>query len=1193
MLYLKKVEIYGFKSFADKMELKFDQPVTGIVGPNGCGKSNISDSIRWVLGEQSTKNLRGKLMQDLIFNGSGNRKSMSYCEVSLFMDNSTRLFPIDMDEVIISRKLYRNNESEYLLNRNVVRLRDIQALLRGVGLGKEGYWVVGQGRMDAILNAKPEDRRAIFEEALGISSFRIKKDETERRLEKTRNNIDTTMVIVDELSKRLPVLKRQTTMARRYLDIYEELRLCEINAYIYGYDHASSDKDNCKTKIAALSEELLLRESQLADVNDRLDTVTHERNDIEGNLSGLRERQVQLAEEIGKSGGQRDAVQARIDGFKREIEITEEQIAETTKSIEELQRTNADLAETNKRREVERVTLDKETATANLQYADICRRVESVTDETETARAKLDEITSAVANANNRLVAFETETTTLNDRLGQIAVKEKELADKLAESEGDEGQLLARYDSLRKQRDELVKTAADLRQQVKDLEYRQFEQNKELNRAQQAFSSENGGIKMLQEFADNYKGYAYAVQNLMQDAKRDAELNKHICGVVANLLKVEPKLQIAIETALGGRLQNIVTEDENDVKYLITYLKQHDYGRATFLPVSSMKPHGIDRAEVLNEPGVLGVASDLVQFDRHYSNVMESLLGGTVVVDTYDNAVKISRKYRYAHRMVTLTGERISNDGSLEGGSNKKQNVANLLSYETQIAERKAKLEDAKRFLTEAENRKTSVDKNLTETRNTYNGLLETINALNVEIATAKEKIETSNTLSNSDKKTILGLGEEKEHINKRLKEIEQLTVKMNQKLVEVQSADKKLREKLEHLKKTLAAETSAKDGMQQMVSDKRYRLGLLNSNIEAAEKEIANNTLLVAKSQEDISSKQAYIGQVKAGIDLLYAKLNEDVANKSLREEMDVLTAKIQALDAKRVQLEVDYKQLNEDHSRLNGEVQQINGDIDKQQFMLDSIDSNLAELQQRVQDEYGITYSAAMQYKQENFDKEAARARISELKQSMQQLGPVNVGAIEELKEAQERYDDYMTQIDDLHRAEDDLNTVLKGLEDDIETRFRKGMEQINDNFKTIFRELFNGGSARLYVENDPNKPLLSQGVEIEAQPPEKKLQNISLLSGGERTMTSCAILFAILKFNPMPFCVLDEIEAALDDANCERIAKYLRKFSDSTQFIVITHKKPTMENADVLYGVTMEERGVSKIVSVKLTEATAMAQ
>ena len=319
MLYLKKVEIYGFKSFADKMELKFDQPVTGIVGPNGCGKSNISDSIRWVLGEQSTKNLRGKLMQDLIFNGSGNRKSMSYCEVSLFMDNSTRLFPIDMDEVIISRKLYRNNESEYLLNRNVVRLRDIQALLRGVGLGKEGYWVVGQGRMDAILNAKPEDRRAIFEEALGISSFRIKKDETERRLEKTRNNIDTTMVIVDELSKRLPVLKRQTTMARRYLDIYEELRLCEINAYIYGYDHASSDKDNCKTKIAALSEELLLRESQLADVNDRLDTVTHERNDIEGNLSGLRERQVQLAEEIGKSGGQRDAVQARIDGFKREI----------------------------------------------------------------------------------------------------------------------------------------------------------------------------------------------------------------------------------------------------------------------------------------------------------------------------------------------------------------------------------------------------------------------------------------------------------------------------------------------------------------------------------------------------------------------------------------------------------------------------------------------------------------------------------------------------------------------------------------------------------------------------------------------------------------------------------------------------------------------------------------------------------
>lgn len=1193
MLYLKKIEMYGFKSFADKVELRFDQPVTGIVGPNGCGKSNISDSIRWVLGEQSTKNLRGKLMQDLIFNGTDSRKSMSYCEVSLFLDNTTRLFPIEMDEVIISRKLYRNNESEYLLNRNVVRLRDILTLLRGVGLGKEGYSIVGQGRMDAILNARPEDRRAIFEEALGISGFRVKKEETERKLEKTRGNIDSTMIIVDELHRRLPELKRQSTMAKKYVDLYNELKLCEINAYIYGYDNASTDKENGKKKVAGLREELAFKESKFADVNEKYDEIFHRRNTIDSELAELRDKQVELAVELQKHVGQKSVVQERINSCQREIELTTEQIEQNTRDIAELEATNAELTDTNERRIAERTGLEEEVGQANQKLADISNRVEAIENDTETARQKLEEVVNGIATANNRLVAYETERTTLEQRLADIATKEAELAAKLKESEGGEGELLAKYDSLRKKREELLKTAVDLKQQIKELEAQQFEQNKELQRTQQAFSSEKGGIDMLQDFATNFKGYAYAVQHIMQDAQRNRELNSHICGVVANLLKVEPKLQVAIETALGGRLQNIVTENEEDVKYLIAYLKQRDYGRATFLPVTSMKPRGIDRAEVLREDGVLGVASDLVEYDRHYSNVMESLLGSTVIVDNYDNAVRISRKYRYAHRMVTLTGERINNDGSLEGGSAKSQkNVSNLLSYETQIAERTAKLDDIKRVMNEAESRKVAIDKNVNEARATYNRLLETINALNVEIATAKEKIETSNTLSNSDKKMILGLGTEKETINKRLKDIEGLQAKMTQKLEEVQAAQVKLREKLEHLKRTLSAENTAKEGIQRLYSDKRYRLAVLVSNIEATVKEIANNKLLIDKAKDEIQSKQSYIEQIKTSIDLLYATLNESATNKALQEEMNQLLEKIKETDALRLQMESEFKRLSDDRQTLGGEIQALYANIEKEEFILSKIDEDLAELQQRVQDEYGITYSAAMQYKDENFDKEAGKARISELKASLQRLGSVNVNAIDELNETQQRYDDYMTQIDDLHKAEDDLKVVLKGLEGDIETRFRSGMEQINENFKQIFRELFNGGNARLYIENDPNKESLAQGIEIEAQPPGKKLQNISLLSGGERTMTACSILFAILKFNPMPFCVLDEIEAALDDANCERIAKYLRKFSSSTQFIVITHKKPTMENADVLYGVTMEEKGVSKIVSVKLTEAIKQA-
>ena len=897
--------------------------------------------------------------------------------------------------------------------------------------------------------------------------------------------------------------------------------------------------------------------------------------------------------ELQKHVGQKSVVQERINSCQREIELTTEQIEQNTRDIAELEATNAELTDTNERRIAERTGLEEEVGQANQKLADISNRVEAIENDTETARQKLEEVVNGIATANNRLVAYETERTTLEQRLADIAIKEAELAAKLKESEGGEGELLAKYDSLRKKREELLKTAVDLKQQIKELEAQQFEQNKELQRTQQAFSSEKGGIDMLQDFATNFKGYAYAVQHIMQDAQRNKELNSHICGVVANLLKVEPKLQVAIETALGGRLQNIVTENEEDVKYLIAYLKQHDYGRATFLPVTSMKPRGIDRAEVLREDGVLGVASDLVEYDRHYSNVMESLLGSTVIVDNYDNAVRISRKYRYAHRMVTLTGERINNDGSLEGGSAKSQkNVSNLLSYETQIAERTAKLDDIKRVMNEAESRKVTIDKNVNEARATYNRLLETINALNVEIATAKEKIETSNTLSNSDKKMILGLGTEKETINKRLKDIEGLQAKMTQKLEEVQAAQVKLREKLEHLKRTLSAENTAKEGIQRLYSDKRYRLAVLVSNIEATVKEIANNKLLIDKAKDEIQSKQSYIEQIKTSIDLLYATLNESATNKALQEEMNQLLEKIKETDALRLQMESEFKRLSDDRQTLGGEIQALYANIEKEEFILSKIDEDLAELQQRVQDEYGITYSAAMQYKDENFDKEAGKARISELKASLQRLGSVNVNAIDELNETQQRYDDYMTQIDDLHKAEDDLKVVLKGLEGDIETRFRSGMEQINENFKQIFRELFNGGNARLYIENDPNKESLAQGIEIEAQPPGKKLQNISLLSGGERTMTACSILFAILKFNPMPFCVLDEIEAALDDANCERIAKYLRKFSSSTQFIVITHKKPTMENADVLYGVTMEEKGVSKIVSVKLTEAIKQA-
>ena len=1188
MLYLKKIEMYGFKSFADKVELRFDQPITGIVGPNGCGKSNISDAIRWVLGEQSTKTLRGKVMQDLIFSGTDARKSMSYCEVSLFIDNSTRLFPIQMDEVIISRKLYRNNESEYLLNRNICRLRDIQELLRGVGLGKEGYSIVGQGRMDAILNARPEDRRAIFEEALGISSFRVKKVETERKLEKTRGNMQNIMILVEELKRRLPELKRQSTNAHKYLNLYNELRLLEINAYIYGYDHASQDKANGKKKLDGLKEQLALKERLYVEFNEQYDALFQRRNSIDDEINTLRERQLKLAVAQAENEGQQRLHQERIANLQHDIEQSEETITASQNEIDSITQAIAELDDQIAKRLQEKEQLENEILQVTENFVSLGGKLDEINSDADALRKKLEDILAAVSQYSSKLAAGNTEKDTLNQRLQEIADKEAEVSLKLKQSAGEEGNLLEQYDILRKQKDQQESDARILKQKVKELEYKQFELAKELQRRQQAFASEKGGIDMLKDFAANYRGFQVSVQYLMQDSQKDKELASHICGVVANLLKVEPKLQLAIETALGARLQNIVTLNEEDVKYLINYLKINDYGKATFLPVSSMKPHTIVRPEVLNEKGVLGVASKLVSFDKKYFTVFESLLGGIVIVDNFDNAVAISRKYGYSHRMVTLTGERINNDGSLEGGSNKKQTTTNLLGYESEIEKRTETLERLRAELNKTEQEKLALDKQLEQLRSEHAQLLDSINSLNVQIATAKEKIETSNTLSNSDKQTILGLSAEKERINTRIMEIDRAITKITAHLDELSKAEKKLRSKIDHNRETLQLESSAKDLLAQSINQKRYRLAVLANNIESAQKEKEALAHQIVSLQDAIEGKNRYIGQVRQAIDLLMEELNASTEDSALRDELTQLSQQIKQADQLRAQLEVDFQRMTDERISLSNELESIRGSIDKEEYILSKIDDDLLELQQRVQEEYGITYSAAMQYKVDDFNKDEAKARISELKQALQRLGSVNVNAIQELEETQSRYDDLLKQIDDLKKAEDDLKTALKGLTSDIQVRFEDGMTKINENFKTIFRELFNGGNARLYIDRDPNKEELDHGVEIEAQPPGKKLQNISLLSGGERTMTTAAILFAILKFNPMPFCVLDEIEAALDDANADRIAKYLRKFSASTQFVIITHKKPTMENADVLYGVTMEEKGVSKIVSVKLTEA-----
>ncbi len=1189
MIYLKKLEVYGFKSFADKLQLKFDQPVTGIVGPNGCGKSNVSDAIRWVLGEQSTKMLRGKNMQDLIFAGTDQRKSMSYCEVSLFMDNSTGIFPLEMDEIIISRKLYRNGDSEYLLNRNVVRLKDIQELLRSVGLGKEGYSIVGQGRMDAILNARPVDRRGIFEEALGISRFRIKKVETEKKLEKTKINMDSLTILSTELESRINPLTKQANNARKFLDFRTQLRYEEINAYIYNYDHASQHKNNSRLKLRGLSEESNIKESRYIEVDAQYSQMLQDITNLDSKLAELRQQHVTLAVDIERKSGDKKVIREKYNSCQAEINSNQATIEQYRADIAELETKVASDKSGLSERQEQIASLESELSKLNSQFAQLSRELDQARTSLDNEQTRADNLYSSKSTSNITYASLSSEQGQHNARLGQLSNHKQELMNKLSALSGTEGALLANYDKAQETKIALSSQVETLSLAVKQLEFDVFAHNKVVNSASQQLASEKGSIDLLSDFANNYKGYYASVASLMQDAKSNSELSSRIQGVVANVIDVKPDYVTAIETALGNRLQNVITNNEQDTKYLINHLKSNNYGRVTFLPIASMKVQSIGNRDILTEKGVLGVAVDLIKFDSKYDSVFNAILGGIVVVDNYDNAVALSRKYRYSYRLVTLAGERIATDGSIEGGSSQNGRTS-LLTYDSQLSARKGKLAELTEQLHTAEAEHKVLTDKLSADKKQLSKLREQLVTIELDIATGRERIESSNLINNTDKTRLNEIEAERDEILARLdainSQLKQLDVKINRLALE------EIESKANLIKYRELAETKSqsKDVLAETISSLKYRQAALTSNTDMLSKTINGNLVDIVKLESTLKGKLEYIKQLKDAQNILQEALVSDGAHQSQQQQLEEVVSQLNSSEQLKTELSESHNNLGEERMQLSIELENIRGNIAREEYILEQIDYDLAELQQRVSDEYRVTYAESMLEKDNEYQHDGGKERISQIKQSIARLGDVNVNAIYELEYVREKFGNIDEQLADMRKADADLRDILRQLTVEIQTRFEAGMEQINANFKSCFNELFNGGNARLILDSDATKDILEYGVEIEAQPPGKRLQNISLLSGGERTLTAAAILFAILKLHPMPFCVLDEIEAALDDSNADKIARYLRKFSESTQFIVITHKKPTMENADVLYGVTMEEKGVSKIVSVKLNEAVA---
>ena len=1184
----EKVEIYGFKSFADKAEIKFGDGITGIVGPNGCGKSNVADAIRWVLGEQSAKSLRGSSMQDVIFSGTQGRKSLSYCEVSLYFDNSSRMFSIDYNEVIITRKLFRSGESEYYINKQPARLRDIVELLHECGIGKEGYTIIGQGKVEEIMSAKPEDRRMIFEEATGIAKFKTRKNESERKLDRTHENLVRYIDILSEIENQLAPLERQAAKAKEFNELSAELKHHELNTYIAKVDGVESAKGKINLRIKGLDEQTALRNQEFSDAQREYDKIFSDINEADDRLRKLNDELLEKRVGMEKSSGAKQLYEQKISYLKSQIERAESEIENNEKLIE---------------------TCKVEFSTNNGTIVSGEEQLKNLTDKAEKLSKKLLSVTEKItlgeelADANRKKIIESIET--LSDiklNTGTMSIEKNNLIAKLTELTEKLDELSVKRESQFNDKEradktinELDRAVYDLKNQIEEKENEVRNCNEEVAKADNAIYSLNSVVTTLvtkdnfyKALKDNYDGYAPAVKNLLNKSKTNGELKRRIKGVVAELIKSDKKFDIALETALAAAAQNVVTANPDDARYLIEYLKVNKLGRITFLPITSVKPReqSVQVTSALNEKGALGVANKLVSYDKQFENVISNLLGNTLIVDTLENATRIADKYRFAFKMVTLDGDVFTTQGAMTGGSRRTDTVG-LLSSDRKIEDNAQELKNKREEMDAIKVQKAELevkrDKALDELsllNDLYNGKRQQIlverekqGAAERQLIEVGREIETTTDLIEDVKERIAKIDSDYQGVLSGSKKLEAEGISARQ------SADKHQAEydALRKERDSLAQEGTA---LQVQITELKARLSSLKNENERLKNMItdAENTNVNLKN-----SNEGALGIIE--------ELRRDQEKVALtKEEQDYINGireKIENIENYKLDLRERLNKNDEKKQSLTTALNDLSEKKHAEEIALAKIDSDLEYLQQSIWEDYQETYETAVKVREEGYDAHFGEQEINRLRKKRSSLGAINATAIEDCKALKERYEEMTTQKEDLEKAEADLKEAIDKIKAEMLQQFDEGFTTINENFQRIFKELFGGGRAMLQMDYSNVDDKLEAGVEIVAEPPGKKLQKLSLLSGGEKALTAIAILFSILRLRPMPFCVLDEIEAALDEANVDRFARYLKKFSQDTQFIVITHRKPTMELADALFGVTMQEKGVSKMVSVKLSD------
>ena len=1187
----EKIDIYGFKSFADKVEIKFESGITAIVGPNGCGKSNVADSIRFVMGESSAKSMRGSSMQDVIFNGTEKRKAQSYCEVSLFFNNKERMFAsYDVDEIILTRKLYKSGESEYLINKNTCRRKDIVDALREIGLGKESYSVIGQGKIDSILSAKPEDRRNVFEETAGISKFKEDKNQSENKLARVNENLTRINDIISELERQLGPLKTQAENARIFLDLSNRLKELEINIYVYQYDNSSVEKQKIFDVIGAINEELALKQTELEQAMNEYDYMQNQIAELDDTINSLRDELLNLTVALEKQNGEIKLYNEKVSILKEQNEKLLAQIEHgkyiaenSTAENERLQAQKTEIEEAIKNDEHE-LKLAETNYQLTLEKLSIGESdAESIDSEFYSTLEQSGDIKSLLLKYQTELESLKVRQSELNNDKYSLESSKKEFDSKIENAESEIEKIEEKIEQKQEEKQNIAKNITELNEEYSDV-------SDEIDAKKVEYHSGLSKFNVLSEMKEYNEGFAISVKRLLEQAHDGSSIGGKVVGAVASLMKVPAKYEVAIEMALGASVQNIVTKNEEDAKDLINYLKTNKFGRVTFLPITSVKERNISSlvASKLSMRGVCGVASELIEYDSKYSRIFNSLLGSTIIVDNTDNALEFSRATNYSSKVVTLEGDVFSPQGSMTGGS-RKDNSSGLLSRDREIDELKTKLEVLKTDIENLSNKQEELKNKGAEYSDKLSAKIDEIHALEVEREKQEAIIDSLESQKDDTEESLADLEITFTAILDKIDFVENEIARISEEQQSVDTKKSRASENKKQASDTFSKLRNQRDELFEKLGEVRIKLEAERSKLKNIESEIER--LVISSAQNEYQTKETMLEVQKNNqlIEEYEQNINDIMATSAFSasaKKVELVREKIASVvdDKKKCQAKMNEADANK--MLLTGEIQRANDKKAKEENHIVRIDTELENLQNRVWEQYQMTYADAKAIALSEFDIKAGGEEASEIKRKISRLGNVNLSAIEDIKMISERYDDMARQRDDLEKAQSDLQAIIKDLTTRMEEKFKERFNQIRSNFQVIFRELFGGGKADICLEDENN--VLECGIEIIAEPPGKKLQNITLLSGGEKALTAVAILFSILKLRPMPFCVLDEIEAALDDANVERYAKYLHRYSGDTQFIVITHRKPTMELADALYGVTMEEKGVSKVVSVKLSDA-----